>query len=208
MPKLKTKKSVSKRFRFTKKGKIKRSRAFRSHIRVKKSSKRKRFLRGRALVNSTDKKRIRNYLVEIGGEVKTRGVNAEGDVWKIGLDKPVENNFIPGRYIQAKLQIEDKSLATSGNYRKFYEKDGVKYVHSIDPKTGYPVLSNLLSATVLADDCMTADAYATAFMVMGIERAKTFLSNHKELEAYLIYSDDEGNYREFITEGLKENILE
>jgi thiamine biosynthesis lipoprotein len=155
-----------------------------------------------------DKKGIRNYLVEIGGEVKTRGVNVKGDIWKIGIDKPIENNFMPGRYLQARLQIENKSLATSGNYRKFYEKDGVKYVHSIDPKTGYPVLSNLLSATVLADECMTADAYATAFMVMGIERAKAILSNHKELGVYLIYSDDEGNYREFITEGLKENIME
>jgi len=155
-----------------------------------------------------DKKGIRNYLVEIGGEVSTKGVNDKGVIWKIGLDKPIENNFAPGTYLQAILQVENRSLATSGNYRKFYEKDGVKYVHSIDPKTGYPVLKNLLSVTVLADDCMTADAYATGFMVMGVERTKTFLSSHKEMEAYIIYSDNEGNYQVFITEGLKNSILE
>jgi thiamine biosynthesis lipoprotein len=155
-----------------------------------------------------ERKGIRNYLVEIGGEINARGVNEEGNVWRIGIDKPIENNFIPGTYLQAIIQLYNCSLATSGNYRKFYEKDGVKYAHSIDPKTGYPVLSSLLSATVLAEDCMTADAYATAFMVMGLERAKNFLMKHRELEAYLIYSDDQGNYQVFVTDGLKKNIME
>jgi thiamine biosynthesis lipoprotein len=116
--------------------------------------------------------------------------------------------MIPGTYLQAVIQLNNRSLATSGNYRKFYEKDGVKYTHSIDPKTGYPVLSNLLSATVLAKNCMTADAYATAFIVMGLEKTKDFLLEHKELEAYLIYSDDQGNYQVFITDDLKKGILE
>jgi thiamine biosynthesis lipoprotein len=155
-----------------------------------------------------DKKGIKNYLVEIGGEVRTRGINDKGKIWKIGLDKPFENNLIPGTYLQAILQLKGRSLATSGNYRKFYEKDGVKYAHSIDPKTGYPVLKNLLSVTVVADDCMTADAYATAFMVMGADKTRAFLSDHKELEAYLIFNDEEGNYQVFITEGLKKDIVE
>ncbi len=154
-----------------------------------------------------DKKGIRNYLVEIGGEIRTRGVNDKGEIWKIGLDKPVEKNLVPGTYLQAVLQLKDRSLATSGNYRKFYEKDGVKYVHSIDPKSGYPVLKNLLSVTVLANDCMTADAYATAFMVMGIEKSMAFLYEHKELDAYLIYSDEKGDYQVFITEGLRKDIV-
>ena len=155
-----------------------------------------------------DKKGIKNYLVEIGGEIKTRGVNDKCEIWKIGLDKPVENNLIPGTYLQAVLQLKGRSLATSGNYRKFYEKDGVKYAHSIDPKTGYPVLKNLLSVTVVTDDCMTADAYATGFMVMGVDKTIDFLSDHKELDAYLIYNDEKGNYKVFITDGLKEDIVE
>jgi thiamine biosynthesis lipoprotein len=155
-----------------------------------------------------DHKGIKNYLVEIGGEINTRGVNEKGIIWRIGIDKPIENSMIPGKNLQAVIQLHNRSLATSGNYRKFYEKDGVKYAHSIDPKTGYPVLSNLLSATVLAEVCMTADAYATAFMVMGLEKTKEFLLKHNELEAYLIYSDDQGNYRVFITDDLKKGIVD
>ncbi len=155
-----------------------------------------------------DRKEIKNYLVEIGGEINTRGVNEKGNIWRIGIDKPIENNLIPGIHLQAVIRLNNRSLATSGNYRKFYEKNGVKYAHSIDPKTGYPVLSNLLSATVLAENCMTADAYATAFMVMGLEKTKDFLLKHKELETYLIYSDDQGNYQVFITDVLEKDILE
>ncbi len=160
------------------------------------------------IANYLERKGIKNYLVEIGGEIKTMGLNEKGNVWRIGIDKPSENNLIPGTYLQAVIQLNNRSLATSGNYRKFYEKDGIRYTHSIDPKTGYPVLSSLLSATVLAEDCMTADAYATAFMVMGLERAKNFLMKHRELEAYLVYSDDQGNYQVFITEDLKKAAVE
>lgn len=155
-----------------------------------------------------DRKRIKNYLVEIGGEINTRGVNEKGNIWLIGLDKPIEGNIIPGTYLQAKIRLKNSSLATSGNYRKFYEKDGIKYAHSINPKTGYPVLKKLLSATVIAEDCMTADAYATAFMVMGLEKTKEFLREHKELEAYLIYSDDQEKYKVFTTGGMRRNIIE
>jgi len=155
-----------------------------------------------------DKKGIRNYLVEIGGEIRTRGVNAEGNLWRIGIDRPLEKNIIPGTYLQAIVELRNRSLATSGNYRKFYEVNGIKYAHSIDPKTGYPVFKNLLSVTVLAEDCMTADAYATALMVMGLDEAKDFLPRHKELEAYLVFSDDKGNYVTYITPGLKSYLHE
>ena len=112
-----------------------------------------------------------------------------------------------GSNLQAILAIKTKALATSGNYRKFYEKDGVKYAHSINPKTGYPVLSRLLSATVLADECIVADAFATAFMVMGLEKSIEYLDKQHELEAYLIYSDEEGNYMVYTTLGMKNHII-
>ncbi|MBN2347710.1 MAG: FAD:protein FMN transferase [Bacteroidales bacterium] len=149
---------------------------------------------------------IKNYLVEIGGEVKAKGKNKKGKYWRIGVDKPIENNLVPGSDLQTILVLKNQSLATSGNYRKFYEKDGIKYAHSIDPKTGYPVLKNLLSATVITPDCITADAYATAFMVMGLEKTKVFLEKNKKIEAYLIYSDQEGNFQVYCTPGIKKNI--
>ncbi len=120
---------------------------------------------------------IRNYMVEIGGEVRARGKNDSNQIWRIGIDKPLEGNMLPGANLQAIVTLNNRSLATSGNYRKFYEKNGIKFVHTINPKTGYPVVSNLLSATVVADDCMTADAYATAFMVFGVERSIEFLED-------------------------------
>lgn len=155
-----------------------------------------------------ERKGVTNYLVEIGGELLAKGVNKKGKTWRIGIDKPIDNNFESGKHLQAIVEVAGKGLATSGNYRKFYEKDGVKYVHSINPKTGYPVQSRLLSTTVLADDCMTADAYATAFMVMGLEKTIMFLSQHKELDAYLIYGDENGGYRTFMTPGLKDKIVQ
>lgn len=154
-------------------------------------------------------KDIENYLVEIGGELRCKGLNPKKDDWKIGIDRPEDDNMIPGQNMQAIIAIKGKSLATSGNYRKFYEKDGIKYAHSIDPKTGYPVLSKLLSATLISDKCITADAYATAFMVMGLERSIEILeSGNEELDAYLIYSDDQGNFRVYSSPGMKKHILE
>lgn len=138
---------------------------------------------------------IQNYLVEIGGEVKTKGFNKKGNVWRIGIDKPIDNNNIPGENIQAIVKLSNKSLATSGNYRKFYERDGVKYSHTIDPKTGYPVTHSLLSATVIANDCMTADAYATAFMVMGLDQAYDLAESLPEIEAIFIYNDESGQFK-------------
>ena len=155
-----------------------------------------------------ENRKIKNYMVEIGGEVRARGKNEQGDYWRIGIDKPVDGNNIPGTELQSIVKLNDHSLATSGNYRKFYEKNGIKYVHTINPKTGYPVISNLLSATVVASDCMTADAYATAFMVMGTDRSIKFLNENRFLDAYLIYSDEKGNFKVYYTKGLKKYIAE
>ncbi|MDX9697040.1 MAG: FAD:protein FMN transferase [Bacteroidales bacterium] len=154
-----------------------------------------------------EKNNIQNYLVEIGGEVRTLGLNPKGETWKIGIDKPIDNNNIPGENLQAIIHLNNKSLATSGNYRRFYEKDGIKYSHTINPKTGYPVNHSLLSATVIANDCMTADAFATAFMVLGLEKSINLVQQHPELEAYFVYSDEAGNYSVKSTKGINE-ILE
>jgi FAD:protein FMN transferase len=153
-----------------------------------------------------DSLNIKNYLVEIGGEVRAKGKNPKGETWRIGIDKPVDK-AMPGENIQAVLALDNKSVATSGDYRKFFIEDGKKYAHHIDPSTGYPAKQNLLSASIIADDCITADAYGTACMVMGLEKSKKFLSDHTELDAYLIYSDNNGKLCEYVTEGA-EKILQ
>lgn len=147
-----------------------------------------------------------NFLVEIGGEIVAQGKNSKHKNWSVGVDKPVDNAAL-GANLQAIVRFTDKALATSGNYRRFYMKDGIKYAHTIDPKTGYPVQHSLLSATVVASSCMRADGYATAFMVMGLDKAKDFLAQHPELDALLIYSDEKGNYRVWQTEGMS-NMIE
>lgn len=150
----------------------------------------------------------KNYLVEIGGEIKAKGVNPKGKIWRIGIDKPMDGNQVAGSNLQTIIEISGKSLATSGNYRKFYIENGVKYAHSINPKTGYPAKNQLLSATIIADDCMTADAYATACMVCGLEKSIALLKKVKGLEAYLVYNDNHGNYQTYVSEGLQGRIIE
>ena len=150
---------------------------------------------------------IENYLIEIGGEVRTRGTR-NGNLWRIGIDKPEDNNLIPGQSLQAIIRITGRSLATSGNYRKFYVEDGIKYSHTIDPETGYPAKNRLLSATVIADDCGTADGIATACMVMGHEKSIEFIKSNPQFSAYLVISGDDGNYQTWISEDLKEFISE
>lgn len=135
---------------------------------------------------------IHNYMVEIGGEVVVSGKNAKGDDWHIGITKPTEDSLNLEGEMQTVLSITDHAMATSGNYRNFYYQGGRKYAHTIDPRTGYPVQHSLLSATVLAENCATADAYATSFMVLGVEGAKAVLARHPELMAYLIYTDEKG----------------
>jgi FAD:protein FMN transferase len=146
---------------------------------------------------------ISNYMVEIGGEIRVKGLNPSRQQWKIGVDKPSFGNMMPGDQLQLILQLKNNALATSGNYRKYFEEDGKKYSHSINPKTGYPVMDNLLSVTVIADDCMTADAWATAFMVMGLEKTINYLENQSSIHAYLVYGDDEGQFMTYYSKGLK-----
>ena len=148
---------------------------------------------------------IRNYMVEIGGEVVTRGHNPKDDLWKIGVTKPTDDSLSTENELQTVLAVGDVAMATSGNYRKFYYKGGRKYAHTIDPRTGYPVQHEVLSATVLADRCAVADAYATSFMVLGLEQAKAVLSRHPEMKGYFIYTDSVGALAVWHSEGLNIN---
>ncbi len=149
---------------------------------------------------------IKNYLIEVGGEIICKGVNKKGKEWNIAIDKPVDGNFVPGNSIQTIIEISNRSLVTSGNYRKFYVKDGEKFSHTIDPETGYPVKHNLLSATVLAPDAATADAYATYLMVIGLEPAIDFLKRESQLEALLVYSQGE-ELKVYSTSGVRQKEL-
>lgn len=150
---------------------------------------------------------IRNFMVEIGGEVVTLGNNPKRVPWKIGITKPSDDSLSVDGELETVLNVTDKAMATSGNYRNFYYKGGKKFAHTINPKTGYPVQHTLLSATVLAKDCATADGYATAFMVMGIDKSKAVLDKHKELMAYFIYSDANGNYKTWYSPSMKDKII-
>lgn len=153
-----------------------------------------------------ESKGISSYMVEIGGEVRCKGKNNKGSIWLIGIDNPKYSE--DGKSLQATVKLDNMSLATSGNYRNFYVKDGIKYAHTINPKTGFPVSHSLLSASVFADDCMTADAYATAFMVAGKQKAIE-MSEKTGLLTYLIYSDSEsGEIRTYMSDGLKALIVE
>lgn len=151
---------------------------------------------------------IENFMVEIGGEIVTAGVNPDRVPWKIGVTKPVDNPTQQNGELQTVLNVTDKAMATSGNYRNFYYKGGRKYAHTIDPKTGYPVQHNILSSTVIADNCATADAYATAFMVLGLNKAKAILQRHPELMAYFIYSDKNGKNTVWFSPSMKKAIAQ
>lgn len=154
------------------------------------------------------KQNVKNFMVEIGGEIVTSGINDSRLPWKIGVTKPVEDSLSVGHELQTVLNVTDKAMATSGNYRNFYYKGGKKFAHTIDPKTGYPVQHSLLSATVLADDCAIADAYATSFMVLGVDRAKEVLARHPELMAYFIFSNEKGQMDVWFSPSLKDKIAE
>ena len=154
-----------------------------------------------------ESKGVSIYLVDIGGEVIAYGRKPNGTLWKVGVEKPSEDqNSL--RELKAIVEIENMAIATSGNYRRFYIEDGVRYSHTIDPFTGYPVQHSLLSVSVLAKDCMTADAYATAFMVMGVEKTIEFLKIRKDLEAFLIYSENGEELQTWISEGFRSKIVE
>ena len=137
-------------------------------------------------------KGINDYMVEIGGEIVLSGHNPKGKDWNIGISKPVDDSLSMNNELQTVIPITDIAMATSGNYRNFYVKDGRKYAHTIDPHTCMPVSHSLLSATVFAADCATADALATSMMVMGLDSAQALLASHPELRAYFIYQGEEG----------------
>lgn len=144
---------------------------------------------------------IKDMMVDIG-EIFCEGRNPSGKPWSLGIDKPVDGNNELGAQIQGIFRAPDgpHGIVTSGNYRKFYIKDGKKYSHTIDPRTGYPVTHNLLSATIVAEDAMTADAYATYCMVIGLEESKIFLESRTDLEGCLIY-DEGGQFKTWCSEG-------
>jgi len=148
------------------------------------------------------KKGVRNFMIEIGGEMVLNGHNPKGANWQIGVNKPTDDPTSTNMDLQKILTITDKAIATSGNYRKFYEKNGKKYAHTIDPATGYPVQHSLLSATVIANNCLTADALATAFMVMGVEKAKLLAEKLPDVEALFIYNDGGSENKVSYTTGL------
>ena len=154
------------------------------------------------------KRGVKNYMVEIGGEIVTKGISPKRVPWKIGVTRPVDDSLSVSKELQSVINVTDKAMATSGNYRNFYYKNGKKYAHTIDPHTGYPVQHNILSATVIADNCATADAYATAFMVMGLEKAQKLLERHPELMAYFIYSNKDGKNKTWCSEKLKKKVAE
>lgn len=153
-------------------------------------------------------KGVQNYMVDIGGEVNVAGVNPSGGMWRIGINKPEDDPLSRNQSLQSILEVSGVGIATSGNYRNFYYKDGMKYAHTIDPKTGYPVQHSILSSTVIAKDCMTADAYSTAFMVMGLEKAKALVESHPEIEAYFIFSDEKGEFQTYMTDGMKKYVAD
>ncbi|MEO1653989.1 MAG: FAD:protein FMN transferase, partial [Bacteroidota bacterium] len=146
---------------------------------------------------------IENYLVEIGREVRCKGINAENQTWTIGIINPLYKE-VGQKKLQAMVKLDNRSLASSGNYENYWEEDEKKYAHIIDPQTGYPVTHSLLSASVFAPDCMSADAYATAFIVMGLEKAQAMIKERPELDAFLIYADEKGNLQTYTSEGIKE----
>ncbi|SFN91035.1 thiamine biosynthesis lipoprotein [Bizionia echini] len=144
-----------------------------------------------------EQKQIKNYLVEIGGEIRTRGTNVvKQSNWKVGVEMP---HFDGEQSILKAISLHNEAMATSGTYRKFkIDDEGNRYSHIIDTKTGYPSKTNLLSISVIAQNCMTADAYATAFKAMGIEKIQEFLKTHPELKVFLIFENDK---RELETKG-------
>jgi thiamine biosynthesis lipoprotein len=135
---------------------------------------------------------IADYMVEIGGEIVVKGLNSKGSDWRIGISKPTDDSLAIETELQTVLELTNRAMATSGNYRNFYYKDGKKYAHTIDPATCRPVNHNLLSVTVLAENCAVADAYATAMMVLGLERSLDLCKKLENIDAYFIYQDNNG----------------
>jgi len=148
---------------------------------------------------------VENVMIELGGEVRASGVSDRNEAWSIGIDNPQTDNGNSER--AAILKLENQAVSTSGNYRNFFVRDGITYGHTIDPRSGFPVQRDIISATVLAPDCMQADAWSTAFMVLGLDEAKAILKEQSQLKAYFIYLDEAGETQNFITENLRGKII-
>ena len=161
------------------------------------------------LAEFLEKSGVDRYMIEVGGEVRARGTNENGNIWRIGVDKPTEDIDQQDRF-QFIISLENTSLATSGNYRKFWvdEKTGARYSHTIDPQTGYPARNELLSASIVAPSAMDADAYATVCMVVGLTRCQELLETKPDLEGYLIYDNGNGVWETSITDGFQRFIQE
>nr|WP_279056214.1 FAD:protein FMN transferase [Hoylesella timonensis] len=149
---------------------------------------------------------VENFMIEIGGEIVVQGNSDKRLPWKIGVTKPTDDSTQTNNELQTVLNVTNTAMATSGNYRRFYYKNGKKYAHTIDPKTGYPVQHNILSATVLANNCAKADAYATSFMVLGLEKTQQVLQHHPDLMVYLIYANGQGKNKVWYSPSLKKAI--
>ncbi len=141
---------------------------------------------------------IQHYMVEIGGEVRAKGQKDNGQPWTIGIENPLH----PAQ-LQTKLKLNDRAMTTAGNYRNRYEANGQVFSHIINPKTGEMEQSAILSVTVFADDAITADGYDTAFFVMGLDAVKEFLATRKDMDVYILYTDDTGQLKTYLTDGLK-----
>ncbi len=153
-----------------------------------------------------ERNRVANYMIEIGGDLVTKGKSARGGAWSIGMEKPREKKDVRREGYQCVLALSGRAAATSGNYRNFRYRDGVRYAHTIDPRTGRPVEREILSATMVARSCYEADAWATAAMVMGLEKTKEALRDRKEPEAYLVYRDSTGAEAVWMSGGFEKYV--
>lgn len=155
-----------------------------------------------------ESKGVEHYLVEIGGEMRSKGINRRSEPWRVGIDKPIDGLPTESRDLQMVISFSGLAIATSGNYRNFYIQEGKKFAHIIDPNTGLPVDHSLLSVSIIAQDCMIADAYATACMVMGLDRAREFVEGTTGVEACFIFHSYEDDYGVYMTEGFKSLVIE
>ncbi|MDP4291021.1 MAG: FAD:protein FMN transferase, partial [Bacteroidota bacterium] len=159
------------------------------------------------LARFLESKGIKNYLIDVGGEVLGRGQKPDGSKWSVGIEKPAKDS-LQKQQLEAVVTLDNRALSTSGNYRKYFIRNGVKYSHTIDPFTGYPVHHTLLAVSVLAENSITADAYGTVFLVMGMDKALDFIKRNPGLEAYFIYSDEKGNLKTNCSPGFRKIIKE
>ena len=151
----------------------------------------------------------RNYIVDIGGEVRCKGVNRQGDPWRIGIETPFDGNMSDGEYVQKRIRLTDGGLATSGNYRRFYlDADGNKVAHTIDPRTGRSAVSRLLSVTVAAPTCAEADALGTMFLAMGADDALEAVRTMPDVKVYFILADGADGYEEYISPAMEAMIMQ